>query len=192
MKGSYNAITQEASGEVTRTDYQEGRKTTLLNFGLGVAFLAILAGLAWLIISKLTSTVPDPITALKEQYGRSVKGVISGANTVTPDPMQAINDQGNPYPVKTLTTEDYEQMLNGLGLLKPVVQAGNVITPPALLEGAAAAGSQAAQTVNKAGLNDAYVDLNPVSKGFVTLGEGVGMVFGVDLIKLGYDMRPKA
>jgi len=106
--------------------------------------------------------------------------------------MKAINAQGNPYPVKQLTSADYEQMLNSIGVLKPVVQAGDVVTPSFVLQDAATAGAQAAETVNKAGLNNAYVDLDPVSKGLVTFGEGIGKLAGVDLIQMGVDMRAPA
>lgn len=191
MKGSYNAVTQEASGEYSRVDYQEGRKNTLLTGGIAIAVLAVIGVIIWYVLSKVTSIVPDPVKTVTDAYTAGTTAVVKGSNSVTKDPLQAINVDGNPYPVKTNTLADYETFIQNWGILGTAAKAGTVITPPAILQAASTAGAESAQTVNRLGLNNAYVNLDPVSQGLVTVGEGVGKVFGIDLIQLGYDMRAK-
>ena len=108
MKGSYNAVTQEASGEYSRVDYQEGRKNTLLTGGIAIAVLAVIGVIIWYVLSKVTSIVPDPVKTVTDAYTAGTTAVVKGSNSVTKDPLQAINVDGNPYPVKTNTLADYE------------------------------------------------------------------------------------
>jgi hypothetical protein len=194
MKGSYNAVTQSASGEYTKSDYQERRKDTALSGGVLIAVLAILAVVIWYFWTQAR----DALTNAAKGLGAILPNLPSGsitpegvtaANSETPEATSAINNVGQYYPVKTLTKDDYDKMLTSLGMLQPVVKLGNVITPPAITTAATQAGAEAAATVNKLGLNNAYVDLPALQKGLVTLGEGVGKAAGVDLIQAGYDFR---
>lgn len=196
--GAYNPVTQEATGSyaVDRTDYQEQRKSTAMGFGMILVIIAAIGFTIWYLWQKFVNSIPNPagdvVNYVTNTYNTATKTIVDAANSVgEKDPTKAIDVNGNPYPVKTLTRADYEAMLQGLGLLKIPVQAGTIITPPVILDAATAAGAQAANTVNTLGLNNAYVDLGLPQKALVTFGEGIGMIFGVDLIQLGYDMRPK-
>jgi hypothetical protein len=186
--GSASGYGVSGSGEYTQTDYRESRKNTVLNFTLVLVVIAIIGGVIYYFINKVS-----PLTAVQDFIaGRKTAAetsIVSGANSGTQDPTTARNVDGGYYPVKAQTQQDYENFLNRLGIAAPIVQAGNIITPPSILESASKAGASAADTVNKLNLNDAYVELPPLQKGLVSVGEGVGMAFGVDLIQMGYDMR---
>jgi hypothetical protein len=187
MKGSYNAVTQSASGEYSRSDYQESRKNTAMSGGVVIAVIAVIAVIVWYFWTQIKSTVGAIVPSLPS--GSISPSAVTAANSQTPPAEKAINTVGQYYPVKALTAEDYDRMLKSLGMLEPVVKVGNVITPPAITASATQAGAEAAATVNKLGLNNAYVDLPVLQKGLVTLGEGIGKLAGVDLIQAGYDMR---
>lgn len=190
MKAAYNPATQSASGEYTRTDYQEQRKNTAMSGGVVIAVLLVLAVIAWYFWNTITGTLKGAANALGVPDGAIPDSTVQAANSATTkDPTLAVNNYGNYYPVKTLTKADYDNMLSSLGMLEPVVRIGNVVTPPGVLDSAAKAGSEAAATVNKLGLNNAYMDLPDYQRGLVTLGEGLGKLVGVDLIQAGYDMR---
>jgi len=202
VKGGYNPVTESADVEYnySAADHREGRKDTLL---AGAVVLVILGAVAYLVylafkgatattdgIKKtLTDLIPD-MPEIPDFSGKNTQAAaVEGGNKATPAATDATNIFGKYYPVKTLTTADYNSMLDQIGVARVLVDAGNAITPPTIINSAAFAGSQAAETVNKNGLNDAYVDLPFVAKGLVTLGEGIGMVAGVDLIQLGHDAR---
>lgn len=194
MKGSYNAVTQSASGEYSKTDYQESRKNTALSGGLLLAVIALFAVVVYVFWSQIKGTLEQAANGLGAiipdmPSGNIPQSTVTAANSLTQAATDAVNNQGQYYPVKPQTAADYDAMLKSLGMLEPITRLGNAITPPAILDGASAAGAEAAATVNKLGLNNAYVDLPAYQKGLVTLGEGVGKLFGVDLIQAGYDMR---
>lgn len=180
-KANYNPVTQSAGGEyeVTKTDYSEGRKNTLMSVGI-VLLVIVGIGLAiwYLLKNVVSSAIPDPIKAITETVAntqaKATDAIVSGANT-------------NRFSTTPLTTADYDNMLKGAGLAEIPVRIGNMITPPSILEAAAKAGSDAANTVNKNGLTVAYNELPGIEKGLVTLGEGVGKLAGVDLIQMGWD-----
>ena len=194
---SYNPVTQSAGGsyEDTASDHRERRKDTLFTGGVILVIVAIIAVIAWYIwkngSAAVTAAITAPLTALKSASDAIVTStVVPAANSATAVVTQAKDNLGDYYPVKTLTTADYAARLGGTTPVVAIaVQAGNLITPQTLLDAAATAGSQSAQTVNDLGLNDAYVDLSLPEKALVTLGQGIGSIFGVNLIQLGYDQR---
>jgi len=57
MKGEYNAVTQSASGEIGRADYQESRKNTAMTGGVIIAIIVVLAGVVYLFWKELTGTI---------------------------------------------------------------------------------------------------------------------------------------
>lgn len=187
-KGQYNPVTQEAGGEVSygKTDYQERRKDTLLTTGIIITGFVVVGALVYYYWTSLKGAV---VGAVKLPAGSVTPDVIAAANSETPDAPYAVNTHGEYYPVKKLTEEDYNNMLKSLGMLEPVVRMGNVITPSVITSAAAQAGAESAATINKLGLNNAYQDLPAIQKSLVTLGQGVGKIFGVDLIAAGYNMR---
>jgi hypothetical protein len=151
--------------------------------------LALIAAFIWFMWSQITKTVAaaNPLTALSGKvsqiYQDTEKTAISNAGNPIPV-NEAKNAQGNWYPVST--PESLKKWLEGTGAAAPVFVASAAALPTVTQ-----AGVNAANTVNKLGLNDAYVDLGLPQKALVTVGEGIGMLFGVDLIQMGYDMRPK-
>ena len=207
-KGSYNPVTQEAGGEyeVTRSDYQERRKDAALG-GVGILIvLGLLIAFCWFFWSSISnwlnglgSALTNPLKGISDtisggwtaKQNSATAAVVTGANSAgAKAATDGINQFGEYYPVKTLTAEDYNAMLTGAGdVPADVVRLGNVITPNEVLTVAASAGADEAATVNRLGLNDAYVGLPDVEKGLVTFGAGVGKLFGVDLIQAGYDNR---
>lgn len=194
MKGSYNPVTQSASGEYSKTDYQESRKNTALSGGLVLAVIALFAVIAYIFWAQIKDALEQAGKGLGAivptlPSGNIPDSTVTAANSLTPPPTEAINNAGQYYPVHPQTAADYDAMLKTLGMLEPVVRVGNVITPPAILDASTIAGAEAAATVNTLGLNNAYADLPAYQKGLVTLGEGVGKMFGVDLIQAGYDLR---
>lgn len=181
MKGSASGYGVSGSGEYQRSDYQEQRKTTAMNFGMVLVVLALIVAFVWVVISKITNFVPDPVTSIRQAYQAAEENVIDTAQYPIPT-TEARNRDGNYYPVTT--AEGLRQRLNQTGVFRPLIVLGNTITPQATT-----AGVNAAVTVNRLGLNNAYVDLDPLSKLGVSVGEGIGSLFGVDLIQMGYDMR---
>lgn len=188
MKASASGYGMSGSGEYSRTDYQERRKDRALSGVLIIAVIAVIGFIVYMIMKGLNplKTVTDKIADLRQT---SVSAVVAGANSDTTEATSAMNVNGGYYPVKTLTQTDYENMLNKLGIARIAVDTGNIVTPPVILGAASQAGAEVATTVNKLGLNDAYVDLPLLQKGLVTLGAGVGKIFGADVIQMGYDMR---
>jgi hypothetical protein len=207
MKGSYNAVTQSASGEYGREDYQESRKNTAMSGGVIIAVIAVVAVVAWLFWDRLNAQVAaitnglNPFKAasdaaaglvngagamINHKQADAVQAAVYGGNSGTPTVSEARDNLSEYYPVKTLTSMDYNRMLQGAGdVPAAIVSAGNVITPNEWLSAASGAGSNAADTVNRLGLNNAYCELPDWQRGLVTLGEGVGSIFGVDLIQQG-------
>lgn len=59
MKGSYNAVTQSASGEYTGTDYREQRKNTVMGGGMILFIILVLAGIAYFFFESFRSAVQD-------------------------------------------------------------------------------------------------------------------------------------
>jgi hypothetical protein len=189
MKGSASGYGVSGSGEYTKTDYQERRKDTAMTGGFILLAIVAVGAIVWFFWTEVKGTIESLTKGIGAGTGAIPDSTVRAANSLTPKAEDAINRQGEYYPVKTLTKEDYNNMLKSMGILEPVVKLGNIITPPAILDASAIAGAEAAATVNKLGLNNAYVDLPAYQKGLVTLGEGVGKLFGVDLIQAGYDMR---
>ena len=129
-------------------------------------------------VNSIIPVVPNPISPDSPSQTSASTAVLSGANSRN-------TGQG-----PLLTKQDYDNFLSGAGWpVETVVRVGNTITPPVLLEAAARAGAESAETVNRLGLNDAYVDLSAPAKGLVTLGQGIGKAAGVDIIQMGYDFR---
>jgi hypothetical protein len=189
MKAAGSYAGASGNVEASRADYQESRKSTVTSGGMVILVLLVIAGIAYFFWKEVTGAFGNLGTALPDLSGKLPDSTVAAANAATATPEAAVNQYGTYYPVKTLTREDYDRMLSSLGLIEPVVRVGNVVTPQTVLDAAATAGSQSANTVNKLGLNDAYCNLDLVSKSFVTLGEGVGKLVGVDVIQAGYDMR---
>ena len=178
-EGSYGAT--GASAKVSKS---EG----LIGMGFFIAVVALIGFAVWWIWKK-TDLIARATSTWKATQDNAVEHVVTGAQYRVTDPTMARTVQGDYYPVKTLTQEDYDRMLKETGILEPMIRTGNAIVPPAVLEYAGRVGEQGALTVNKLGLNNSYVDLPPLQKGLVTFGEGLGNFFGVDLIQAGYDMR---
>jgi len=182
MKGSASGYGLSAGGEKSKMDYQEQRKDNLISFGffLGamVLFIAVLYYVFVAAKDKLKLPIPNPFAAYETAKTETVNAAMY------PIPVTEARDvNGNYYAVTT--QEGLEQKLKNTGILQPLVVAGNTITGGAATQ----AGAVAAQTVNRLGLNNEYDRLDPLSKTFVSIGEGAGMIFGVDVIQMGYDMR---
>jgi hypothetical protein len=194
------------SVDVDRTDYQEQRKNTALGGGVIIIIIVAVAAVLWLFWDRLNAQINgaaealNPFKFLESTAGivgareeAAISSVVQGSNASKPTVAEARNNLGAYYPVKTLTSADYEQMLKGIGdIPASIVKLGNVVTPNEVLTAAAGKGAEAAETVNRLGLNDAYVGLPDVQKGLVTFGEGVGMLFGVDLIQRGAEFSAKS
>lgn len=188
MKGSASGYGVSGAGEVTRMDYQERRKDSLINFGLFIGVIVAIIAVIYVLFQKSTDAfkLPNPFEVVSGAVGGAVE--TAKAQTVNaavyPIPAtQAINERGQYYPVTT--QEGLEQRLNDTGVLQPLVLIGNAVTGGA----ATAAGAQGAATVNRLGLNNEYDKLDPLSKTFVSVGEGFGMLFGLDVIQMGSDMK---
>jgi len=210
MKASGNYAGAGGSVDYGKTDYQEHRKDTAMSGGVVIAIIAVIAVIAWLFWDRLNAqfqglTAINPLQGISDfstglvngagamvnaRQADAVSRVVNGANHITPTVSEARNNLGEYYPIKTLTSKDYDQMLTDAGAIpKAIVQAGNVITPNEILTAAAGKGAEAANTVNRLGLNNAYWELPDIQRGLVTLGEGIGMTFGVDLIQMGANNR---
>jgi Na+-transporting methylmalonyl-CoA/oxaloacetate decarboxylase gamma subunit len=196
MKGSASGYGVSGAGEYNRVDYQEQRKDRAIGWGMILVVLALIAAFIWFMWSQFSNavtaanpfkTASDAISgtqqAITKAYEETEKTAISSAGNPIPV-NEAKNVQGNWYPVST--PESLKKWLEGTGAAAPVFVASAAALPTVTQ-----AGVSGANTVNKLGLNDAYVDLGLPQKALVTVGEGIGMLFGVDLIQMGYDMRPK-
>jgi len=178
-EGSYGAT--GGSAKVSRS---EG----LTGIAVLVAVIAVIGFGIWYIVTKTQAI--GKITGLwKATQDNAVENIVAGAAPAVNDPKQARTVTGDYYPVKTLTQDDYNRMVKETGVVAPIIRLGNAIVPPVILNQASNSGMEAAATVNRLGLNNEYVDLPIIQKGLVTLGEGIGSMFGVDLIQAGYDMR---
>ena len=92
MKGSYNAVTQEASGEYGRSDYQESRKNTLMSGGMLIAVIAVVAVIAWLFWDRLNASIaglPNPVKDAKSwiddttrYWSDGMTGLVNGAGSL--------------------------------------------------------------------------------------------------------------
>ena len=209
-RGEYNPVTQSAGGsyEYSGTDYRESRKNTAMSGGVIILIIVALAAVVWLFwdrlnatISGITNPLGGALTGIVDASAGLVNGagamvnarqadatqaVLAGANSGTPTVADARDNIGEYYPVKTLTATDYDKMLTDAGIVpKDIVKLGNIVTPNEVLSVAASAGSDAANTVNRLGLNNAYWGLPDVQRDLVTLGEGIGKATGVDLIQQG-------
>ena len=211
-KGNYNPVTQSAGGsyEYSGTDYRESRKNTAMSGGVILVIIIALAAVVWLFWDRLNATiagVTNPLSGaltgivdagaglvngagamVNAKQADATRAVLSGANSGTPTVAEARDNIGNFYPVKTLTATDYDKMLKDAGLEGipgDVAKLGNIVTPNEVLSVAASAGSDAANTVNRLGLNDAYWGLPDIPRDLVTIGEGIGKATGVDLIQQG-------
>jgi hypothetical protein len=197
MKGSASGYGVSGSGEYNKTDYQEHRKDTLLSGGMVIAVIVVIGAIIWLFWDKLTSQITGVFDGagnmLNARQADAVTNVLKGSNQNKPAVAEARNNLGEYYPIKTLTQTDYDKMLSEAGAIPAsIVRLGNVITPNELLSYAAGQGADAANTVNRLGLNDAYWKLPDVQRGLVTVGEGIGKTFGVDLIQAGADFASKS
>lgn len=119
----------------------------------------------------------------------SLSGAVSGAvNAVTAIPSQI----SGAIQARELSQEqviaqaaggsqlDYNKMVSAanIGYIpSTMVYYGNVIAPSSLLEGAAAQGADFRNDLIANNDLQRYQDLNPVSKGLVTLGEGLTRTF---------------
>jgi hypothetical protein len=160
-------------------DYQEGRKNILFNGVIIILVIVAIGVTIWYLISKASSSIPDPIAEIKKAFEKAKQKTVQDATYPIPT-SEAVNKDGDYYPVTT--TEGLKARLEALGFFKVPVVVGDAITGGTTTE----AGTRAAITVNKLGLNDEYVDLNPASKFLVSVGEGIGFLFGQDLIQGGY------
>jgi len=123
---------------------------------------------------------------LNARQADATSAIVFGANYDKPTVAEARNNLGEYYPIKTLTQTDYDNMLKNAGdIPAAIVKLGNIVTPNEVLTAASSKGAEAANTVNRLGLNNAYWELPDWQRGLVTLGEGIGMTFGVDLIQQG-------
>jgi hypothetical protein len=188
MKGKASGYGVSGSGEYTRTDYQEHRKDTAMTGGVIIAVLVVIVAAVYLLWQKI-----NPVTAVSNALSgtqqAAVAAVVQGGQNLTPV-LDAKSINGQYYPVKPLTQKDYDAMLTGAGAaLSALVQTGNAVVPPGILETQANLGATGAKTVNTLGLNNAYVALPTVQKGLVTLGEQIGLNLGFDPIQAGYDFR---
>lgn len=184
MKGSASGYGVSGSGSYSKTDYQEHRKDTVLNFGLIlIVFAAIIIAL-YFFMQKAGEQIAslNPFAAVSTAYNKAAEETVQHATYPIPV-TQARDENGNYYSVTT--PDGLRQKLDGTGILKPLVVAGSVITGGKAEE----AGAVAAQTVNRLGLNNEYDRLDPISKTFVSVGEGAGMLFGLDIIQMGHDMK---
>jgi hypothetical protein len=204
MKGSASGYGVSGAGEYSRVDYQEHRKDTAMSGGIIIAIIAVLAIIAWLFWDRLNasfSAITNPLKGVSDFTTGIVNGagaminarqadatsqIVKGATSNTPTVAEARNNLGEYYPIRTLTATDYDNMLKNAGdIPAAIVRLGNVVTPNEVLTAAAGKGAEAANTVNRLGLNNAYWELPDWQRGLVTLGEGIGMTFGVDLIQQG-------
>jgi len=204
MKGSASGYGVSGAGEYTRTDYQEHRKDTAMKGGMIIAIIAVIAVIAWLFWDRLNAQIQgitNPFKGASDYAAGLVNGagamlnarqadatraVVFGANYDKPTVTEARSNLGEYYPIKTLTQTDYDNMLKNAGdIPAAIVKLGNVVTPNEVLTVASGKGAEAANTVNRLGLNNAYWELPDWQRGLVTLGEGIGMTFGVDLIQQG-------
>ena len=190
MKGSASGYGVSGSGEYNRVDYQEQRKDKAIGFGMILVILAVVGVGLWFFWTTITgwfsknnplNAVGDVTNYISNTYQNAEKTAISNAGNPIPV-NEAKNNQGNWYPVTT--PEGLKKWLEGTGAAAPVFVASAAALPTVTQ-----AGVSGANTVNKLGLNDAYVDLGLPQKALVTVGEGIGMLFGVDLIQMGYNMR---
>ena len=183
MKGSYNAVTQQASGEYGREDYEGSRKNTITSGGMIIAVLLVGAAIIYFFgatiagwVSKNNPLTNNPVTQgidtltsgaqyLQGQVGKIGQGIVDNTGRIE----QQMSDTGN-YVGKSAgdVPQDFATL-------------GNVITS----NEAQSAGVRAADTVNSLGLAPAYWGLPDWQRGLVSLGEGIGSVFGVDLIQMG-------
>jgi hypothetical protein len=171
-KGSYNPVTQSASGEynVGREDYEESRKNTAVGGGIVILILLVIAGIVFFFWKEITGAIGNVGKSVTDNIPKlpDLSGVVPNAvNTVT----------SGVEAVSSMTKEQYDQMLKTLGsgqlAVTKVIESTTTPNP----------------TTVRLNLDESFNELPDMQKMLINLGEGIGQLVGVDIIQAGYNMR---